>query len=66
MTTAPPPLAPIAPCGKPECQCAKPGMVVIDAERLRKLRDGLTRNTTALTRIIDAVLAECEEHDTAA
>ncbi len=63
---SPPQPTPIGPCGSPECRCAKPGMVVIDAERLRKLRDGLTRNTTALTRIIDAVLAECEEGEKAA
>lgn len=53
-------------CDRPDCRCGEGRPVPIDAERLRKLRslrDGLQRNTVAITRIIDQLIAEGESQD---
>ncbi len=64
MTTPTPP-QPLR-CDRPDCRCGAGETVPIDPERLRKLRAGLERNTMALSRIIDQILAELDDERRAA
>lgn len=58
MTTTPPTPRPL-----PTCQCGQDKPDDERVKRLRRLRDGLQRNTVAVTRIIDELIGEIEQDE---